>query len=111
MDFGTLYGTSDGEYDINEAYEYLDTFQIVAENKGAQVEYFSYYYEGGRSMAAFGFDDGTTGRFWNEVSDYYNTNCTNTCGTPRSELKTLTEFVDCTYNYTECIHTGYFKES
>ena len=59
----------------------------------------------------FGFDDGTTGRFWNEVSEYYNTNCTNTCGTPRSELKTHTEFVDCTYNYTECFTSSQFRET
>ena len=35
VQFDTLYGTSNGSYDINEAYDYLDTYQIVAENKGA----------------------------------------------------------------------------
>ena len=67
MDFGTLYGTSDGEYDINEAYDYLDTYQIVAENKGAQLEYFTMYSTWGRGFAAFGFDDGTTTRFFAET--------------------------------------------
>ena len=53
-------------------------------------------------MEAFGFDDGTTGRYMNEKPDAGNENCNNTCAIPRSETKTFTEFMGCTYNFTEC---------
>ena len=60
-------------------------------------------------MVAFGFDDNTKGRFYNEVNDEKDGNCINTCDKPRSELLTNSEFIDCTFNYTECFKSGYFK--
>ena len=109
MEFGTTYGDVKGKYDINIAYPGLSTFQIVAENKGARLEYFSSYYRGGKGIAGFGFDDGTTGRFLEERDDPGKEDCNNTCGTPRSELKTTTEFMGCTYNFTECFFSSAYK--
>ena len=57
-----------------------DGYPIIA-GKGARLQYLNFY-RYGNNMVTIGFDDGTKGFFYNDVSGDLG-NCTSTCATPR----------------------------
>ena len=82
------------------------TGYTILAGKGARLQYFSFY-RLGNVMATIGFDDGTKGFFYNEMSAD-SADCVNTCATPRSQSLSNTEFIDCTTNYTNCFDNDFY---
>ena len=85
------------------------TGYTITAGKGARLQYFNFY-RSGNSMVTIGFDDGTRGVFYNDVSGD-DGNCTNTCATPRSPSLTNTRFIDCTNNFTNCFDNESYRST